>query len=79
MTPKDFDKPYLNGLSNFRVLANGNLVFAAANPDTKIGRLMEFSRDKKLVWYASQPNRQPPRHFHILTTNGKPIPYPPLR
>ena len=78
MTSEDFDKPFLYGLSNFRVLANGNLVFAAANPKTKIGRLMEFSRDKKLVWYASQPNRQPLRHFHILTTNGKPIPAPPL-
>ena len=78
MTPKDFDKPYLNGLSNFRILANGTHL-CRRQLETKIGRLMEFSRDKKLVWHASQPNRQPPRHFHILTTNGKPIPAPPLR
>ena len=33
---------------------------------------MEFTQDKKLIWEARLSDRQSPRHFHILTTNGKP-------
>ncbi len=72
LTPKDFTKPYLNALSSFQVLSNGNLVLAAVNPDAKVSRLMEFTQDKKLIWEARLSDRQSPRHFHILTTNGKP-------
>jgi hypothetical protein len=79
LTPKDFAKPYLNALSIFQVLSNGNLVLATATPDAKVSRLMEFTRDKKLIWSARQSDRQLPRHFHILTTNGKPCPGPLLR
>ena len=79
LTPKDFTKPYLNALSSFQVLSNGNLVLAAVNPDAKVSRLMEFTQDKKLIWEARLSDRQSPRHFHILTTNGKPCPDPLLR
>ena len=79
LTPKDLSKPHLNALSSFQVLANGNLVLATANADTRVSQLMEFTRDKKLIWEARQSNRQSLRHFHILTTNSKPSPGPLLR
>ncbi len=79
LTPKDFTEPYLNALSSFQVLSNGNLVLATVKSDAGVSRLMEFTRDKKLIWVARQSNRQLPRHFHILTTNGKPSPGPLLR
>ena len=79
VTQKDLAKPYLYALSTFQVMANGNLVFATANPDAKISRLVELTRDKKLVWSAVQQIRHRPTQFQILTTNGRPIPGPALR
>mgnify|MGYP006952598451 CR=1 FL=1 len=69
----------LLGISAMRTSSLGHRPRSFLNPTrssgTKISRLMKFSRDKKLIWSA----RQSPRHFHILTTNGKPSRGPLLR
>ena len=73
----------LLGISAMRTSSLGHRPRSFLNPTrssgTKISRLMKFSRDKKLIWSARQSDRQSPRHFHILTTNGKPSRGPLLR
>lgn len=57
-------------------LPNGNTVVASYNAREGI-KLFEVTRAKELVWSYSGPHRV--HHFQILTTNGEPLPGPPLK
>lgn len=60
-------------------LPNGNTVvtsYAAGPGET---RLVEVTREKKVVWTYSDRERHGIHHFQILDTNGKPLPGPPLK
>ncbi len=57
-------------------LPNGNTVVAAYH--AKVGiKLFEVTPEKKIAWTYEGPHRA--HHFQILTTNGKPLPGPPMR
>lgn len=57
-------------------LPNGNTVITAYH--AKVGvKLLEVTRDNDLVWTFEGPYRA--HHFQILTTNGEPIPGPPMK
>ncbi len=57
-------------------LPNGNTVIASYHAKKGI-KLLEVTRDKKIVWTYEGPNRA--HHFQILSTNGQPITAEPLR
>ena len=74
LTKTDFGgKPYLEKLSAIQLLPNGHLVFCTFNTQKRLPQLMEFNRDKELVWTYLHPARHHIRTFQILETNGRAI------
>jgi hypothetical protein len=68
-------KPFDDACGGQR-LSNGNTVVTAYH--AKVGvKLFEVTPEKKIAWTYEGPHRA--HHFQILTTNGSPIPGPPLR
>ena len=57
-------------------LPDGNTVIASYAAAEGI-KLFEVDRKKRIVWSYSGPHRV--HHFHVLTTDGKPLPWPPLK
>jgi hypothetical protein len=57
-------------------LPNGNTVIASYAAQKGI-KLFEVTSDKKIVWSYDGGHRV--HHFQILTTDGKPLPQPPLK
>lgn len=59
-------------------LPNGNTVITSYHAKGKAVKLIEVTRDKKVVWrYAGMPAGF--HHFQILTTNGEPVEGTPLK
>jgi hypothetical protein len=42
-------------------------------------KLLEVTRDKRLVWVHRDPAKPGIHHFQVLDTNGKPLEERPLR
>ncbi|MEK6236476.1 MAG: hypothetical protein N2C14_17345 [Planctomycetales bacterium] len=57
-------------------LPNGNTVITSHHARKGV-KLLEVTRDKKIVWTYEGPHRI--HHFQILTTNGKPLEGEPLK
>ena len=57
-------------------LPDGNTVIASYAA-TEGMKLFEVDKQKKIVWSYSGPHRV--HHFQVLTTDGKPLPWPPLK
>ena len=57
-------------------LPNGNTVITSYHAQTGI-KIFEVTREKKMVWNYAGKHRA--HTFQILTTNGKPLPLPPLK
>ncbi|MEZ5942949.1 MAG: hypothetical protein R3C18_16270 [Planctomycetaceae bacterium] len=57
-------------------LPNGNTVIASYGAQKGI-KVFEVTPDKKLVWHYSGPHRA--HEIQVLTTNGEPVPGPPLK
>lgn len=68
---KPFDDP-----CGCQRLPNGNTVVASYHAQQGI-KIFEITRDKQIVWKFEGPQRA--HHIQILTTNGQPLPGPPLR
>ena len=60
-------------------LSNGNTVITSYRSGGKGPKLIEVTRDKKIVWTYSDKARQGIHHFQILDTNGKPLEGKPLK
>ncbi len=61
-------------------LANGNTVicsYGQRKPD--MPKVFEVTRDKQVVWEYSNPKLNGIHEIHVLTTNGKPTAWPPLK
>jgi len=71
----DFEGDPLADPCGAQRLPNGNTVIASYGAKEGI-KLLEVSRDKKIVWSYSGHNVH---HFQILTTNGKPLKGTPLK
>lgn len=72
----DFDrKPFADPCGGQR-LPNGNTVIASYGSQGPI-KVFEVTRDKKIVWTYEGPHRA--HEIQVLTTNGTPVPHPPLK
>ncbi|WP_395140554.1 hypothetical protein, partial [Armatimonas sp.] len=60
-------------------LPNGNTVITAHHAQGNEVKLVEITRDKKIVWEHRDPTKPGIHHFQILDTNGKPIKGRPLK
>ena len=58
-------------------LPNGNTVIASYAAGGDRVKLFEVTRAKEIVWRYMGPHRV--HHFQVLTTNGEPLPGPPLK
>ena len=68
----DLDEPLLDDACGVQRLPNGNIVITSYHAKGDSVKLIEVTRDKRVVWrYSGQ--KAGFHHFQILTTNGKPI------
>lgn len=68
---KPFDDP-----CGAQRLPNGNTVICSYHAPKGI-KVFEVTPDKKIVWTYEGPHRA--HEIQVLTTNGKPLPWPPLK
>lgn len=68
----DLGEPLLDDACGVQRLPNGNTVITSYHATGDKVKLLEVTRDKKVVWRYSGM-RAGFHHFQILTTNGKPI------
>ncbi len=72
----DFDRKPFDDSCGGQRLPNGNTVITSYHAKEGI-KLTEVTPDKKIVWTYEGPHQA--HHFQILTTNGTPVPGPPLK
>jgi Mal s 1 allergenic protein-like len=61
-------------------LPNGNTVICAyGQGKPEMAKVFEVTRDKRVVWEYINPKLRGIHEIHVLTTNGKRVPYPPLK
>lgn len=73
LTNADLPGEWIQDACGGQVLPNGNIVFtsyAGGNRDVDAPKLIEISRDKKVVWTYRDGQKVGIHHFQILTTNG---------
>ena len=82
LTNDDLPGPWLQDPCGSQVLPNGNIVitsYAAGRADVNAPKLLEVTRDKKVVWTYRDSNKFGIHHFQILTPDGKALPGPQLK
>jgi len=82
LTNDDLPGPWLQDPCGGQVLPNGNVVitsYAAGRKDPNAPKLIEVTRDKKVVWTYSDGKKIGIHHFQILDTNGKELDGPVLK
>ena len=82
LTNEDLPGPWLQDPCGSQILPNGNIVitsYAAGRADVKAPKLLEVTRDKKVVWTYRDSNKFGIHHFQILTADGKALPGPQLK
>ena len=76
LTNKDLPAPLIKDACGAQRLPNGNTVITCYGNRGKNVKLLEVTRDKKLVWVHEDELRHSIHHFQILDTNGRPIANP---
>lgn len=72
VTNEDLGEALLNDACGVQRLPNGNTVITSFHAKGDEVKLLEVTRDKKVVWrFSGYPHGF--HHFQILTTNGKPL------
>jgi len=82
LTNDDLPGPWLQDPCGAQVLPNGNVVissYAAGKADPNAPKLIEVTRDKKVVWTYRDGQVKGIHHFQILKTNGKQLQGAPLK
>ena len=82
LTNEDLPKPWLKAPCGAQVLPNGNVViasYAAGRSDPDAPKLLEVTRDKKVVWEYSNGQKIGVHHFQILDTDGKKLKGPAMK
>ncbi len=75
----DLPSPFLKDPCGVQRLANGNTVITSYGAGDQHVKLLEVTRDKKLVWTHEEPRAGGIHEFQILTTNGKAEAWPALK
>ena len=75
----DLPEAFIKDACGGQRLPNGNTVITSYGVGAKGMKLLEVTRDKKLVWTHTDSKPGGIHHFQILDTNGKPIQGNPLR
>jgi hypothetical protein len=75
----DLPKPLINDACGAQRLPNGNTVIASYAIGADRTKLLEVTRQKKVVWTYTDNREHGIHHFQILDTNGEPLPGQPLR
>ena len=71
LTNDDLDGKPIKDACGAQRLSNGNTVFTSYASKAKELRLIEVTREKKVVWTYTDDRKAGIHHFHILDTNGK--------
>jgi sugar lactone lactonase YvrE len=72
------DKP-INDACGVQRLANGNTVITSHHATANQVKLLEVTRDKKVVWTYTDERKGGIHHFQILDAKGKPEGKSPMR
>lgn len=79
VTNDDLDGKPIKDACGAQRLPNGNTVFTSYASKAKELRLIEVTREKKVVWTYTDDRKAGIHHFQILDTNGKKLDGPVLR
>jgi hypothetical protein len=79
VTNDDLPGRPINDACGVQRLPNGNTVITSHHAVANQVKLMEVTRDKKIVWTQTDDKKFGIHHFQILDTNGQPLAGPPLR
>lgn len=75
----DFEKPLLNDPCGAQRLPNGNTVICSYAIGADRTKLLEVTRDKKIVWTFAEPAGPGIHEVQVLSTNGARLEGAPLR
>jgi hypothetical protein len=79
LTNEDLAGKPINDACGGQRLPNGNTVITSHHATSGQVKLLEVTRDKKLVWTWTSDSGSGIHHFQILDTNGTALKGPPLR
>lgn len=79
LTNADLPQPFLKDPCGAQRLPNGNTVITSYAAGEQREKLLEVTREKKLVWTHSEARAGGIHEFQILDTDGQALPWPPLK
>ena len=79
VTNADFDRPLLNDPCGAQRLPNGNTVLCSYAIGADRTKLVEITREKKVVWIFAEPEGPGIHEVEVLSTNGARLEGTPLR
>jgi outer membrane protein assembly factor BamB len=79
VTNEELENHPFNDCCGVQKLSNGNTVITAHHATGNEVKLVEITREKKIVWEHRDATKPGIHHFQILDTNGKPIKGRPLK
>ena len=79
LTNDDLPGKPINDACGVQRLANGDTVVTSHHAIAGQVKLLEVTRDKKVVWTYTDDRKAGIHHFEILDADGKPEGKPPLR
>lgn len=75
----DLPEPLLKDPCGAQRLPNGHTVITSYGAGEQTVKLLEVTREKKVVWTFEEPKKGGIHEFQILDTNGMSLEAPPLR
>lgn len=79
LTNADLPTPLLKDPCGAQRLPNGNTVITSYGAGDQTVKLLEVTRDKKVVWTFEREKKGGIHEFQILDTNGAPLPGTPMK
>ena len=75
----DLPKPWLKDPCGAQRLPNGNTVITSYGAGEQKVKMLEVTPKKEVVWTYEEPQAGGIHEFQIVETDGKPLPWPPLK
>jgi hypothetical protein len=79
VTNDDLPGKPINDACGVQRLKNGNTVITSHHATSGQVKLLEVTREKKVMWTYTDDRKSGIHHFQILDANGKPVGIDPLR